>query len=185
MTRINLFIDVQDLCDQHLLAENREITRIYSVLAKRLAKLLNLTQTKNELSHDFTKRVLSHSKNNPLPDWGVDAVLKGCPPCFTLGEGHTLFFLDKLQYIQSRYNDLFSECIQRGFKPKQKILKSLPEQFYNGCTASDDEVARIQALLKDRINQQIPSQGPRYHGRVNYGKFFDLFPPQKKEAQCA
>ncbi|OYQ73494.1 hypothetical protein B9T20_07170 [Wohlfahrtiimonas sp. G9077] len=38
MTRINV-VDVETLCDQHLLAEHRELTRIPNDIVKRLGKV--------------------------------------------------------------------------------------------------------------------------------------------------
>lgn len=42
--------------------------------------------------------------------------LKNIPPQFILGKGHVAFFYDKLLYLKNRYEELYKECINRGFK---------------------------------------------------------------------
>lgn len=76
MTRINADISPCRLCDQHLLAEHREIIRV---------------------------RKFEFSKAK-------------APDQFKLGEGHVIFFKDKLGFIYERYKRLYSECVKRGFK---------------------------------------------------------------------
>ena len=41
--------------------------------------------------------------------------IKFIPPSFILGQGHVLFFLDKLKYSYSRYLNIREECLRRGF----------------------------------------------------------------------
>lgn len=85
MTRINC-IRVEDLLDQHLLIEYREITRV-SKLARQ------------------------------LDNYGS----------YKLGPGHVKFFYNKGLYLSKRCNDLYSECIKRGFSPTKKVYRLHPE----------------------------------------------------------
>lgn len=80
MTRVNV-VPVTELCDQHLLAEHREITRIPNFVCK------NGGQVK-------------------LPDGNAT---------YCLGTGHVVFFRDKLGWLFDRYDDLYNECVRRGF----------------------------------------------------------------------
>jgi hypothetical protein len=79
MTRINAHIPPSELCDSHLLAEHREITRVPNTIRSGRA------------------------------------VIKDIPRKFTLGQGHVKFFYNKIGYIKDRYEQLYDECIARGF----------------------------------------------------------------------
>ena len=72
MTRINL-VPPQELMDQHLFAEFREIKMVPKSLARSIAAR------------------------------GVQGVLKRIPPRFTLNTGHVSFFYDKGAYLVERY----------------------------------------------------------------------------------
>lgn len=93
MTRVNI-IPVQELTDQHLFAEYREITRLFVLVKQACEK--NTTQ----------------------------AVLKKVVPTYRLNAGHVLFFYDKLDFIEKRYFDLKDELLKRGFNitPKDDIV---------------------------------------------------------------
>lgn len=84
MTRINV-IPPEELCDQHLLAEFRELTRI----------------------PNRVKRRIEEGKVEPPAH---------APDRYVLGEGHVLFFYDKLKFLRRRYIALGAECEARGFK---------------------------------------------------------------------
>ncbi|WP_443089508.1 pyrimidine dimer DNA glycosylase/endonuclease V [Xenorhabdus sp. Sc-CR9] len=79
MTRINV-IPPNELCDQHLLAEHRELTRIPNDIIKRNGKVTLTT---------------------------LEA--------YTLGNGHVIFFRDKLLFLKKRYEVIYQECLNRGF----------------------------------------------------------------------
>lgn len=78
MTRINV-IHPRHLCDEHLRAEYREITRIPNTILKR----------------------------------GIS--IRPRPKDYVLGEGHVLFFEDKLGWLRARHRLLQHEMVQRGF----------------------------------------------------------------------
>ena len=83
MTRINL-VPPQELMDQHLFAEFREIKMVPKSLARSIAAR------------------------------GVQGVLKHIPPAFTLNTGHVSFFYDKGAYLVERYALLRQELERRG-----------------------------------------------------------------------
>ncbi len=84
MTRINLVLPAE-LCDQHLLAEHRELTRIPNYVLDRV------------VTHDL----------------GLN--LENRPADYTLGTGHVRFFYDRLGFLHDRYSQLYEECRTRGF----------------------------------------------------------------------
>lgn len=124
MTRVNV-VPVTELCDQHLLAEHREITRIPNFVCK------NDGQVK-------------------LPD--VNAT-------YCLGTGHVVFFRDKLGWLFDRYDDLYNECVRRGFNvsynwPEDSL--DYPELFkYFDVRDVDLE------LNRQRIAERMPVK-PRF-----------------------
>ncbi len=43
------------------------------------------------------------------------AGIRDLPKVFCLGKGHVKFFFDKGEYTYNRYEELYAECIKRGF----------------------------------------------------------------------
>jgi hypothetical protein len=117
MTRINSSIPVQELCDSHLLAEHREITRVPNTIR--------------------TGR----------------AIIKDIPKKFTLGTGHVKFFYNKVGFIQKRYNQLYDECVARGFdvEPKHNSFDDIPKQLMNDWEATTES----NLLIKQRIQERL------------------------------
>jgi len=87
MTRINI-VHPSELCDQHLIAEWRELTRIPNGIASG-KYVIDLSIIPKE----YTVR----TSDNP----------KG-------GQGHMKFFFDKLKYLFCRYETIRDELEQRG-----------------------------------------------------------------------
>ena len=83
MTRINL-VPPEELMDQHLFAEFREIKMVPKSLARSIAAR------------------------------GVQGVQKRIPTAFTLNTGHVSFFYDKGAYLVGRYALLRQELERRG-----------------------------------------------------------------------
>ena len=83
MTRLNL-VPPEELTDQHLFAEWREIKMVPKSLARSIRAR------------------------------GVDGVLRMVPREFTLNTGHVSFFYDKGTYLFNRYRDLTDELVRRG-----------------------------------------------------------------------
>lgn len=83
MTRINL-VPPQELMDQHLFAEFREIKMVPKALARSIKAR------------------------------GIAGVLSQIPNKFTLNTGHVTFFYNKGQYLHTRYEQLRTELSLRG-----------------------------------------------------------------------
>jgi len=84
MTRINL-VHVQDLADQHLFAEWREIKMIVPAAKRSLCA-------------------------KP-----VSKIYEKICPVYTLNTGHVTFFYNKLTFLNDRFDELTQELLQRGF----------------------------------------------------------------------
>lgn len=85
MTRINL-VPVEELTDQHLFAEFREI------------------------------KMVPQSLKRSIIARGHDAVLNNIPEHFTLNKNHVTFFYDKGLYLAERYEKLKDELRKRDYK---------------------------------------------------------------------
>lgn len=102
MTRINL-VPPQELMDQHLFAEFREIKMVPKSLRRSIAAAKN--RHRNEqgcVSSDFLMRITRAT------------ILERIPPAFTLNTGHVSFFYDKGAYLVERYALLRQELERRG-----------------------------------------------------------------------
>lgn len=87
MTRVNV-VPVQELTRQHLIAEYREIVRVFALVRNAQDKGIN--------KFNFNKKYKQ-------------------PTEYTLGTGHVLFFYNKLGYILSRYHQLVAEMRERNY----------------------------------------------------------------------
>ena len=85
MTRINL-VPVQDLADQHLFAEWREIKMVPAALRRSLK-----TRNKGD-------------------------ILAGVPRRYTLNKGHVTFFFNKMKFLTERYKLLSDELVKREYR---------------------------------------------------------------------
>jgi hypothetical protein len=118
MTRINSSIPPAELCDSHLLAEHREITRVPNTIK--------------------TGR----------------AIIKDIPKKFTLGTGHVKFFYNKVGFIQKRYNQLYDECVARGFdvEPKHNSFDDIPKSLMNDWEATTESNLLIRQRIQERLS---------------------------------
>lgn len=136
MTRINL-VPPSELCDQHLLAEHRELTRIPNTVYRRsLADTLDLT---GQADRVYTVRTNRHPEG---------------------GRGHVKFFYDKMQFLFNRYMELTRHCGRRGFSVRNwwspEILPYLSESNIGLC--NDYEPTEEAILLNiERIIERTPA----------------------------
>ena len=126
MTRINI-VPLQELADQHLVAEYREMFMVGSALQRTLA-----------------------SKNR-------DKSLSSIPEKFTLNTGHVKFFYNKGEYLHKRYKQLVSEMKARGMNPdpERKFKREQwPDILYNDWTPSPEEQLIVRQRIQERIDQK-------------------------------
>lgn len=146
MTRINV-IPVQDLCDQHLIAEHREMTRIPNKLASG--------KTNMDLS-DLPKRYTVRTEDN----------LSG-------GKGHERFFINKLAWLRTRYGELITELKSRGFKHDNKwpVEVNIDNPQFGHLFVWYDPDRSDKLLNFKRIVERTPKT-MRYCGQHNQ-KFYE------------
>jgi len=126
MTRINL-VPVEELADQHLVAEYREIFMIGSALQRSMAS----------------------------PNWEKNK--KTIPIEFCLNTGHVKFFYNKGKYLNNRYLLLVAEMKKRGMKPnpdRRFKTEQWPTELYNDWSPTDRDLVIIRQRLQEKINMK-------------------------------
>ena len=124
MTRINI-IPTNELADQHLVAEYRELFMVGSALQRTLK-----------------------SKN-------CDKTLSSIPEKFTLNTGHVKFFYNKGKYLHKRYLELIHEMKRRGMNPDpERVFKrdQWPDELYQDWQPDDQELAIVRQRIQERID---------------------------------
>lgn len=99
MTRINL-VEPSDLTDKHLLAEYRELPRIFTAVGKLIDQGVDI----NDIWDDIPKR-------------------------YVLGTGHCKFFYNKLQWLSIRYSSLHMELVNRKFNLDDSIYQGVTSNY--------------------------------------------------------
>lgn len=126
MTRINI-IPPDELMDQHLVAEYRELFMVGSSLVRSIKS----------------------------PNW--EANKKKWPKKFTLNKGHVSFFYNKGLYLHKRYLELIHEMKLRGMNPDpERTFKreQWPDDLYNDWLPSSEEQAIVRERILLRISQK-------------------------------
>ena len=126
MTRINL-VPVEELSDQHLMAEYRELPMVPAAL------------------------------NRSLKSRSPQQILASIPEQFTLNTGHVTFFYDKLNYLEKRYAMLVNELLKRGFNlnmDRDNRLKGFPHVFYNDYTPDQQALDLVRERISLRIAEK-------------------------------
>ena len=137
MTRLNL-VPPDELSDQHLFAEWREIKMVPRSLARSLRAR------------------------------GALGVLKTIPSRFLLGTGHVSFFYDKAVYLRKRYEILTRELLDRGYDldpdaqlDKTGVFRDLPRYFHNDYEPDEEALA----VARDRIRSRLAARQGWYKYR--------------------
>lgn len=160
MTRINL-VKVEDLADQHLFAEWREIKMIPAKVKKLWAASVNA-------AHSTGTRVSTTIFQ--------EKYMSTIPEKYTMSTGHVRFFYDKMLFLSDRYKLLTEELHKREFKIAEHDARAL---FFDGMsfhtrtrewTPTPSEVLinidRISTRLKERPTWY------KYYGEVKPPEFF-------------
>lgn len=81
------------------------------------------------------------------------AKIVNIPANFTLGTGHVKFFYNKLGYLKERYEELFRECVLRGYNVTYygDCFNNLPNELMNNYTVTEE----ARKLIQDRIFQKL------------------------------
>lgn len=147
MTRINL-VRVEDLADQHLFAEWREI----KMIPAKVKKLYN-TKTMGELMELF----------------------HNIPNEYTMSTGHVRFFYNKMYFLYNRYLELTEELQRREFNivrtsPADIFLLGVPELARGSYIPTKKEVLINIGRISERLHQR--PNWYRYYGEIKPPDFF-------------
>ena len=126
MTRINC-IPPSELTRQHLVAEYRELPRIFGMV---------LGMVERGVTSPAQAKI---------------------PPTYSMGTGHMKFFCDKLEYLVQRQRALVDEMLSRGYQPKHTDPESLrdigiPKDWYNSWSPDKRAMAISRARIEERLN---------------------------------
>ena len=124
MTRINL-VKPEELSDQHLVAEYREIFMVGSSLQRSMKS----------------------------PSW--EKTSRTLPATFTLNQGHVKFFYNKGLYLHKRYKALVLEMKRRGMQPdaNRTFKKSQwPAKLYKDWKPTRKDLALVRQRIRERID---------------------------------
>lgn len=136
----------KDLADQHLFAEWREIKMIVPAAKKSL----------------LAKPVVK--------------IYENISPRYTLNTGHVTFFYNKLPFLKTRFDELTTECLQRGIDITHFNFNTEDYNFVwdrIGQIEWEPTKRDIQVNI-DRISQRLNEKPNwyRYYGDVYSPDFF-------------
>jgi hypothetical protein len=79
--------------------------------------------------------------------------LKSTPPNFTLGKGHVAFFYDKLLYLKNRYEEIYQECIKRGYNVQYwgEAWNDIPPQLMNDYQPTQHDIEIITERIEEKL----------------------------------
>lgn len=145
MTRVNL-VNVENLADQHLFAEWREIKMVPAALRRSLK-----TRDKN-------------------------SIIQGIPKRYTLNEGHVTFFFDKMTFLYNRYVLLTEELLNRGYNIQmhdmdQIFYSDISGEFKKDWAPDKDEIAVNVERILLRIGEK--DNWYRYYGKPVEKEYFE------------
>lgn len=134
------------------------MTRINSAIPPRC-----LTDEHLLAEHREIKR-LPYCLRRAVPSGSVSRI----PSEFTLGKGHVLFFLDKMEFGRRRYREIYVECHLRQFHVEDyeaNFVYDIPPGFSQDYTPTQRE----HDLLVERITNRIMNsrkQTWHYYGQL-------------------
>ena len=140
MTRVNL-VPIQELYDQHLMAEYREIPMINASLKRSL------------ISINFNTKKLTIPKE------------------YVLGTGHVKFFYNKGEWLFNRYTLCIEELLARSFNinPKSRNIDWDVFKEYNLWKHSWQPTNKDIYLSRQRINEKVAMK-PNWYRKTNVCK---------------
>lgn len=82
--------------------------------------------------------------------------MEGIPERFKLGTGHVKFFYNKLGYLKKRYEELYAECINRGFNVTYfgGAWINVPPALMNDYAPTDDDRRIIRQRIEENGNKK-------------------------------
>lgn len=160
MTRINL-VPPEELMDQHLFAEFREI----KMVPKSLRRSLRAAEARDVKTHGYRDAYVQALMGQAI-------VLAAVPQAYALNTGHVSFFYDKALYLRKRYAALKQELDRRGINYNRNseldpdgVFDALDERFRKDYDPTPEALALVRARIAEKIAMK-PSWY-RYEGKPN------------------
>ena len=152
MTRVNI-VPVNEMTDQHLMAEYREIKHIPKMLERSL-----------------------HTRD-------VEKILTEIPEKYKLNTGHVKFFYNKLDFLKKRHIRVRDELLKRNYKLSSHIVETegFPSELYNDYFPTTEEENTNWERIKQRVSEK-PNFYKKYGKPFKYViAFFFCFNLQASE----
>ena len=72
---------------------------------------------------------------------------------FRLGTGHVHFFTDRLGYLLKRYQEVYRECIKRGFNVQDysSAWADVPQELMNDYEPTKEDCKLIENRISERL----------------------------------
>jgi len=107
--------------------------------------------------------LVGYVKKNP----GLNRI----PEEYCLGEGHILFFKNKLKYLEERHEEIKCEMRNRGFKTNVTLeMGEIGNAFKKRWKPSSSDKQIIKKRLIEKINKKPGFY--RYYGKARNGRFW-------------
>ena len=108
-----------------------------------------------------------------------NSIAKVCslPNSFSLGTGHVKFFYNKLAYIDSRFEELYSELKKREYKVQKYDLFNNEEEEVFDLYDDYNEQSVDRLIVAERIRERLLTTKSRstYYGyNMNSDEWYDL-----------
>jgi hypothetical protein len=89
--------------------------------------------------------------------------LDGQPSKFTLGTGHVKFFYTRLGYLKNRYEDIYAECLIRGYNVTYfgDAWDGVPNHLMGDYTPTNEDREIVLARINERLTQMVENQGKK------------------------
>lgn len=101
------------------------------------------------------------------------------PKSYKLGQGHILFFKNKLKYLGKRFELVKREMLRRGFSGNKKIsYEKYDEKLINDWKPSKSDKEIIKRRLSEKINLK-----PNYYRYYKENKPKEFFEEMIKNAE--
>lgn len=124
MTRINC-IPPEELTRAHLIAEYRELPRVFGMARGMIARGI------------------------------ADPAQANIPASYRMGTGHMAFFCDKLGFLVKRQRSLIAEMRRRGYAPAftdpDSLLHGIPEPWHGDWEPDAGALAINRARIAERL----------------------------------
>ena len=80
--------------------------------------------------------------------------MKGQPDKFTLGTGHVKFFYNRCGYLLERYNQIYTECKNRGFNVTNysEAWDGVPKEMMGNYSPTQNDIDIIEERIAERLS---------------------------------